>query len=113
MSEENTDKRNANLVDPLEALRKAEDAQEHKVKRAFGGEPSPLPQYKEVISTLRAKGFTFEMLSEFLKNECGINHGAGPQTIRNYLVEEGLYEPPKRNTSKKAETETEQTYNEV
>lgn len=104
MSEDNTNTRNPNLVDPFEALQKAEAAAEHKVKRNFGGAPSPLPKYKDVIATLRSKGFTFEMVSEFLKAECGVEHGAGPQTIRNYLVEEGLYEPPTRNVAKKEDT---------
>jgi len=103
MSEDNTNVRNENAVDPFEALQKAEAAAEHKVTRNFGGVPSPLPKYKDVITTLREKGFTFEMVSEFLKAECKIDHGAGPQTIRNYLVEEGLYEPPKRNVAKKDE----------
>lgn len=91
-------------IDPAQALELAQTADEHKVKRNFGGEPSPLPEYKDTIVALREKNYTFEMVSEFLKRQCGIARGAGPQSIRNFLVEEGLYEPPVR---KKVETSDE------
>jgi hypothetical protein len=92
---------NTNMIDPSEALRLAEEAEKHVSKRTFGGEESPLPKFKDTIVALREKNYTFEMVSEFLKNQCGVSRGAGPQSVRNYLVEEGLYEPPTRNTKSK------------
>ncbi len=106
MSEVNTQSPNANAVDPLEALRQAEEAEVHVTKRAFGGEESPLPKYKDTILALREKNYTFEMVSEFLKNQCNIGRGAGAQSIRNYLVEIGEYEPPTRKKAGENETES-------
>lgn len=94
-------------MSPEEALELAKQQDKPVVTRKSSN--PHLTEYHDTIVELKVnKGFSFEMIADFLKNTLSLEKAPGPQSIRNHLVQTGDYEPPKRAPkAEKAEPEQE------
>lgn len=93
-------------MNPTEALELAKS--ENVRKRSTGKGANPLlAQYKDVIVVLKKeKKFSFEMITEWFKENVAEEGAPGPQSIRNYLVDIGEYEPVERAKPEEATQES-------
>jgi len=92
-------------MSPEEALELARQQDKPVVTRKSSN--PHLQEYHDTIVELKVnKGFSFEMVADFLKNTLNLEKPPGPQSIRNHLVSTGDYEPPKRNINASKEEDT-------